>query len=33
MNYGEIKDLAKADATAYVIGAHIQEPKAAVEGV
>lgn len=31
MTYEEIKDLAKAAATAYIMGAHIQDPKLAVD--
>ena len=31
MTYEEINDLAKAAATAYVIGARIQDPKLAVD--
>ena len=31
MTYDEIKELAKAAATAYVVGANIQDPKLAVD--
>lgn len=31
MTYEEIKELAKAAATAYIMGAHIQDPKLAVD--
>ena len=31
MTYEEVTELAKAAATAYIIGAHIQDPKLAVD--